>query len=177
MNYRVRGLADESAISIEGVRDGRGGWTHFEWAVDGREPQAGRARLEGDEVVIETAGARHRAHVVPGRGTAAAEVALGPESFAFHVLRGAGSDRLGAGGASSGRQPVATPMPGRVQRVHVGVGTQVRRGELLVTLEAMKMQNEFLAPFDGRVVEVRVEAGFVAGAGDVLVVLEPVPHA
>lgn len=177
MNYRVRGAADEARVSIDGFHAGPGGWSHFEWSVDGGEPAPARARLERDEVVIETGGARHRVHVGPGTGAGVSEVALGPESFAFHVLRGAGSDKLGTAGASSGPQPVTAPMPGRVQKVHVEVGQDVKRGQLLVTLEAMKMQNEFLAPADGRILEVRVSAGSVAGAGDVLVVLEPGPHA
>lgn len=174
MNYRVRDAAGESALSISLLTDGDGGWKHFEWSVGATAPVPARARREGDEVVIETRTARFRAFVGPVRGSpGAVEVALGPETFAFHVLRGAGSPAGAAGSGAAGPLPVSTPMPGRVQAVHVEAGQAVSRGQLLVTLEAMKMQNEFLAPADGRVAEVRVQPGAVAAAGDVLVILEP----
>jgi acetyl/propionyl-CoA carboxylase alpha subunit len=54
---------------------------------------------------------------------------------------------------------VRSSMPGRVIRVAVAVGARVRRGETLVVLEAMKMQNEIPSPGEGVVREVRVSAG------------------
>jgi glutaconyl-CoA decarboxylase len=180
MNYRVRDGSGESRVRLARLRDGEGGWKEFEWSVGEGPPSAGRARREGDEVIFETAGTRHRLFVAPlqdGGGPPATEVVHGPEAFRFQVLRGAGAPSAGGGPAGAGPQDVHTPMPGRVQAVHVEAGARVRRGDLLVTLEAMKMQNEFLAPVDGRVAEVRVKAGAVAGAGDVLLVIEPGPAA
>ncbi len=54
---------------------------------------------------------------------------------------------------------VRPSMPGRVVRVVVAAGDRVRRGQTLVVLEAMKMQNEIPAPGDGRVQEVGVVEG------------------
>ncbi len=54
---------------------------------------------------------------------------------------------------------VRTPMPGRVVRVAVTPGARVRRGQTLLVLEAMKMQNEIPSPGEGVVREVRVSAG------------------
>jgi propionyl-CoA carboxylase alpha chain len=66
------------------------------------------------------------------------------------------------------------PMPGAVTRVAVEVGQVVALGEVLVTLEAMKMEHALRAPHAGAVTEVRVTAGDQVETGDVLVVVEAV---
>lgn len=71
------------------------------------------------------------------------------------------------GGAGEGG--VATQMPGAVVRVLVAVGDAVRKGQPLVVVEAMKMENEFKAPADGVVEAVHVSAGQSVEAGTVLV--------
>jgi acetyl-CoA carboxylase biotin carboxylase subunit len=63
------------------------------------------------------------------------------------------------------------PMPGKVLEVRVTAGSSVRRGDLLIVLEAMKMEHQIVAPSDGEVSEVRVSIGQQVDAGDVLVVL------
>ena len=50
-------------------------------------------------------------------------------------------------------------MPGRVIAVEVGQGEQVRKGQKLLTLEAMKMEHSLTAPFDGMVAELNVVEG------------------
>ena len=65
------------------------------------------------------------------------------------------------------------PMTGRVVQVAAQPGASVREGDLLVTIEAMKMEFRLLAPEDGVVAEVRCEAGARVELGDLLVVLEP----
>ena len=74
-------------------------------------------------------------------------------------------------GASEGT--IRTPMPGAVVRVLVSAGMEVKRGQVLVVLEAMKMENEFRSPIDGRVAEVGVVAGTAIDAGTVLAVVAP----
>jgi acetyl-CoA carboxylase biotin carboxylase subunit len=64
------------------------------------------------------------------------------------------------------------PMPGRVLEVLVAAGDPVRRGDLLVVLEAMKMEHQIVAPADGTVTEVRVAVGQQVDGGDILVVLD-----
>jgi propionyl-CoA carboxylase alpha chain len=64
------------------------------------------------------------------------------------------------------------PMPGAVVSVAVEEGQQVARGELLVSVEAMKMEHRVTAPFHGTVAEVRVVAGQQVDADQVLVVVE-----
>ena len=63
----------------------------------------------------------------------------------------------GTGAAGSGK--VVAPMPGRVVELNVAPGADVRRGETLLVLEAMKMEHAIVAPADGRVVSLAVAAG------------------
>jgi pyruvate carboxylase len=71
---------------------------------------------------------------------------------------------------------VGAPMPGVVASVAVEPGAQVARGDLLLTLEAMKMETAVRAPAAGEVIEVLARAGQAVEARDLLVVLQP-PHA
>src|SRR3990172_6966154 len=80
--------------------------------------------------------------------------------------------RLRLGGVQSGIQPqgrqkVSVPMPGKVIAVLVGEGERVEKGQGLVIVEAMKMENEVRSPVAGEVREVRVKPGDVLEAGAV----------
>jgi biotin carboxyl carrier protein len=66
---------------------------------------------------------------------------------------------------------VIAPMPGTVLQVAVNIGDNVTKGQVLLVLEAMKMENEIMAPTDGVVQELNVSQGVSVNAGDVLVVL------
>ncbi len=71
----------------------------------------------------------------------------------------------------SGGQAVKTPMPGSILDVRVKAGDVVKKGGVMLILEAMKMENEILAPQDGTVAQVLVSKGSSVNAGDALVVL------
>jgi glutaconyl-CoA/methylmalonyl-CoA decarboxylase subunit gamma len=73
--------------------------------------------------------------------------------------------------ASGGGETVTAPMPGKVLKVAVSVGAAVNAGDLLLVLEAMKMENEIQAPSAGTVKEIKVSDGSPVNTGDVLVVL------
>ena len=62
-------------------------------------------------------------------------------------------------------------MPGNILKVNVTAGQAVKTGDVLVVLEAMKMENEIVAPRDGSVAQVVVSKGAVVDTGDPLVVL------
>lgn len=76
-----------------------------------------------------------------------------------------------AGGAT-GEQRVTAPMPGRVLRVLVAAGDDVKARQPLVVVEAMKMENELVSPKAGRVREVAVAEGSSVEAGRLLVIVE-----
>ena len=75
-------------------------------------------------------------------------------------------------GASVGGTPVKAPMPGKILDVKVSQGQNVKRGDVLMVLEAMKMENEIVAPEDGTVASVQVSSGSVVETGDVLASLK-----
>ena len=66
---------------------------------------------------------------------------------------------------------VASTMPGNILSVNVSQGQAVKSGDILVILEAMKMENEILAPRDGTVAQVVTSKGAVVETGAPLVVL------
>jgi biotin carboxyl carrier protein len=70
------------------------------------------------------------------------------------------------------RRQIATMIPGLIVRVLVAPGQQVRRGQGVVVLEAMKMRNEVQAPRDGTVQRVLVAAGQTVAKGALLIELE-----
>lgn len=71
---------------------------------------------------------------------------------------------------SPGEQ-IVSPMPGMILNLKVAAGQAVKKGAVLLVLEAMKMENDIVAPRDGSVLQVAVAKGETVNTGDVLVVL------
>lgn len=74
-----------------------------------------------------------------------------------------------AAAAPAGGTTVESPMPGNIWKVIVKEGQQVKEGETLIILEAMKMENEIPAPCDGVVASLHVAEGAAVNGGDILV--------
>ncbi len=70
---------------------------------------------------------------------------------------------------AQGAVKVNAPMPGKILKVNVNAGTAVKKGDVLLVLEAMKMENEICAPQDGTVATVECAAGDSVESGKVLV--------
>ena len=72
---------------------------------------------------------------------------------------------------AGGAEVIASPMPGKILKVMVSVGAAVNAGDVVLILEAMKMENEIMANVGGTVKEVRTKEGDSVNTGDVLVVI------
>ena len=81
----------------------------------------------------------------------------------------AAAPKAAAPAGVAGAVTVKAPMPGNILDVKVAAGASVKAGDVLVILEAMKMENEIVAPQDGTVASVNVNKGDTVNSGDVLV--------
>ena len=81
----------------------------------------------------------------------------------------AAAPKAAAPARAAGAVTVKAPMPGNILDVKVAAGASVKAGDVLVILEAMKMENEIVAPQDGTVASVNVNKGDTVNSGDVLV--------
>ncbi len=124
------------------------------------------ARAEGDVLLLRLGDATHRLRVL--RQGAALTVFL--NGLGYGLLHHDPRAPLDAADAGGGR--VLAPMPGRVLEVLVVPGEQVQRGQVLLMLEAMKVQMRITAPAEGVVASIRCQAGELVQDGDELVTLE-----
>lgn len=69
-------------------------------------------------------------------------------------------------------ESIKSPMPGNILSVAVKSGSQVKKGQVLMILEAMKMENEIIAPRDAVIASVTVQSGMTVETGSVLCVLQ-----
>ena len=75
-----------------------------------------------------------------------------------------------AAAAPAGGKTIQAPMPGKIMKINFTTGTSVKRGDVLLVLEAMKMENDIMAPADGTIVSINVNPGDSVNTGDTLVV-------
>lgn len=69
---------------------------------------------------------------------------------------------------NDGAVKINAPMPGKILSVKASVGASVKKGDVILVLEAMKMENEVVAPSDGTIASINVNEGSMVEAGDVL---------
>lgn len=77
-----------------------------------------------------------------------------------------------ASSAPAGGERVTAPMPGTILSVNVAPGDAVKRGQVLMILEAMKMENEIMCPRDGKVASVSAAKGATVESGTLLCVIQ-----
>ena len=73
--------------------------------------------------------------------------------------------------ATADGTPVTAPLPGNVLSIKVSQGAAVKEGDVLLLIEAMKMENEVAAPCDGTVKQIVVSQGQMVSTGDTLVII------
>lgn len=116
------------------------------------------SRYEVD--VEEIGGSVAAAPVVPVAAPAAPVAPAAPAPVATPAASG-----------SAGSVKVQAPMPGTILKINVKAGDTVKKGDALVVLEAMKMENDIASPADGVVASVNVSQGASVNTGDLLVSL------
>ena len=119
------------------------------------EVEAGKAMLLAEYEAIAPA--------APAAPVAAAPAA--PAPAAAPAAPAAPAAVTGAG------EVVSAPMPGSIIKVNVSAGQAVKAGDVLVVLEAMKMENDITAPKDGTITQVVTSKGASVSSGDPLVVI------
>ena len=118
------------------------------------EVEAGEAMVVDEYEALAPAPAAAPAAAAPAPAPAAASAAPAPAPL-----------------PTAGSEPVNSPMPGKIVSVLVTAGQPVKSGEVLVVLEAMKMENEITAPKDGVIAAVAVEKGTMVETGSLLVAI------
>ncbi|MBP3702420.1 MAG: biotin/lipoyl-binding protein [Lachnospiraceae bacterium] len=101
-----------------------------------------------------------------GGSVAAAAPAASAPAAAAPAAKAASAPAAPAGNAGSVQ--VNAPMPGKILSVKANVGQTVKKGDVILLLEAMKMENEVVAPGDGTIASINVASGDMVEAGDVL---------
>ena len=121
-------------------------------------------------------GAASSAPAAPAAPTPTAAPAPKQEAAAAPKQEAAAAPKKEAAAPSSaapaGGEAVESPMPGNVWKVLVKEGQEVKEGETLIILEAMKMENEIPAPCDGTVASLHVNEGDAVNGGDILVTIK-----
>ena len=100
-------------------------------------------------------------------GTGSAAPAAAPKAAPAAAPKAAPAAPAGAAGSVT----VAAPMPGKILGVKANPGQAVKKGDVIVILEAMKMENEIVAPQDGTIASINVATGDSVEAGATLATL------
>ncbi|HXV50183.1 MAG TPA: biotin/lipoyl-containing protein [Candidatus Binatia bacterium] len=144
--YRIS--VDGHEFVVDGKKTGR---TNYSLIVDNRSFEI-EVDNTGDEYRVLVDGRSYHIHLVDER-----RVRVGGNQ---------------AGAQMQGRQNVSVPMPGKVIAILVAEGDRVEKGQGLIIVEAMKMENEVHSPIAGEVKEIKVKTGETVEGGAVLLVVE-----
>jgi len=144
--YRVS--VDGHEFLVDGKKTGR---TNYSLIVENRSFEI-EVDHQGDEYRVLVDGRNYHVNLVDER----------------RVRAGGGQ----AGGGLQGRQAISVPMPGKVIALLVAEGDMVEKGQGMVIVEAMKMENEVRSPIAGEVKEIKVKQGDTVEGGAILLIIE-----
>lgn len=119
--------------------------------------------------VEESAGAASGAPVATPRPAPVAAPA--PQAVAVPTQAPKQEAPVAEASGEEGSVEIESPMPGKILSLPVKVGQEIKKGEVVVILEAMKMENEIVAAEDGTVASVNVTTGQMVEAGDLIATL------
>jgi biotin carboxyl carrier protein len=132
------------------------------------EPLTGATIIETEPGVfsILTDGSSYEARV------SGSEVTINGLRYQYEIEDPREWKRSGSDADARGKASILAPMPGKIVRIIAAVGDDVKAGQGIVVVEAMKMQNEMKAPRDGKVTSIAVRENDSVIAGAVLAVIE-----
>lgn len=166
MKYFVRIGATEHEVTVEGDSV----------VVDGRSLRAHAEDIAGTPITAVTIGSEvHKVLARQGESKGTFDLSVAGYRFAVEALdeRTRTIRRLAGNTAQrAGPAHLRAPMPGLIVRLNVVAGDDVRAGQGLVVMEAMKMENELRAAAAGRVKRVAVEPGSAVEKGALLLEME-----
>lgn len=137
----------------------------FRITVNGKEYEVGVEEIRDGQGTVSAVSAAAPA-------PAPQPVAKAPVTQAPAAAKPAAPAAAPKAAAKGGNGLVTAPMPGVISEILVKEGQSVKRGEVLLMLEAMKMQNEIMAPYDAEVAEIATAKGASVNTGDPLMVLK-----
>ncbi len=137
----------------------------FSFKINGQEYKTTVEEIEAGKAAVTVNGKKYEVEV-PQQAHAAA-----PAHHAAPARPTAVAPQAKAAAPQGGMQ-VKSPLPGSIIKVLVSVGQAVKKGDTLLTLESMKMENTVAAECDGTVKQVAVQPGQNVMQDDLLVVLE-----
>ncbi len=169
MNYEVNEKKGASVrVSLREAGEGL-----YEITLDGKTVHVDAVRSDPNVYSIIEDGQQFEA-MVDEKGAHGFDVQVGGRIFHLEAIDE--RSKLLASSAAivvSGPQTVVAEMPGKVVKVNVAVGAEVRERQGIVIVEAMKMENEIPAPIDGIVKEIAVTEGQTVEVGATLFVVAP----
>jgi biotin carboxyl carrier protein len=142
--------------------------------VDDREYELEASEPEPNVFLLKHDGKVHEFYVAPATQPGSPQIVSSRKGDVEVTLidpkrlRGSAA----AAGAADGLAEIKTMMPGKVVRLVANVGDQVEKGDPVLVVEAMKMQNDLKAPKTGIVKEIRVNEGATVSSGDILAIIE-----
>ena len=153
-------MAKEFSFKINGAE--------YKCAVEEIEAGLTEVTVNGKKYTVETE--KPVAPAPKAAPAAAPKAAPAPAPAAAAPKAAAPAPKAAPAAAAAGAQ-VKSPLPGSVVKVCVNEGQDVKKGDTLLILESMKMENPILAEQDGKVAQVAVAAGQTVMQDDLLVVL------
>lgn len=136
----------------------------YKYTINGNEYKVTIGEIEGNIANVEVNGKAYKVEME--------QKAEEPKPVARPVARPAAAAPAARPTAGTGKSAVKSPLPGVILDIKVNVGDTVKRGQTVLILEAMKMENNINADKDGKITAVNVKPGESVLEGTDLVVIE-----
>ncbi len=146
--------------------------TDIHFVVDGQEYKTKIIALSENRIKLQVNGSTQKI-IVSKNQKNTGYVSYGHSIF--ELVRGdtlSGEKYRSAGSAGGGQNKVVAPMPGKVIKIKTSQGAKVKKNDVLLIVEAMKMENNLVAPYDGTVKDILVKEGDMVDRDIELVILE-----